>query len=72
MLQQSLRRDDGTSFGPSIREAVLHYCGLDAAAGIRPLTGFQSLSEEDYTMLNNMADYVVSVSGTGRFRGESI
>ena len=67
---QTLRRDDGTSFGPSLREAVLHYCGLDAAAGIRPLVGFRCLTDEDYTHLNKMADYVISVSGTGRFKGD--
>ncbi len=67
---QTLRRDDGSSFGPSLREAVLHYCGLDAAAGIRPPEGFKCLTEEDYAMLGMMADYVASVSGTGKFRGE--
>ncbi len=67
---QTLRRDDGTSLGPSIREAVLHYCALDAAAGIRPLANFRCLTEEDYSHLNSMADYVVSVSGTGKFKGE--
>ena len=67
---QTLRRDDGTSFGPSLREAVLHYCGLNAAAGIRPLVGFRCLTDEDYTHLNKMADYVISVSGTGRFKGD--
>ena len=66
---QKLRKDDGTSFGPSLREAVLYYCGLDAAAGIRPATGFQSLSEEDYTKLNAVADYMISVSGNGTFKG---
>lgn len=69
---QTLRRDDGTSFGPSLREAVLHYCGLDAAAGIRPIQDFYCLTDEDYRMLNGMADYVVSVSGTGKFRGECV
>jgi hypothetical protein len=66
---QKLRKDDGTSFGPSLREAVLYYCGLDAAAGIHPATGFQSLSEEDYTKLNGVADYMISVSGNGAFKG---
>lgn len=55
---QTLRKDDGASFGPSLREAVLHYCGLDAAAGIRPLEGFACLTNRDYEMLNTMADYV--------------
>lgn len=67
---QTLRRDDGTSFGPSLREAVLYYCGRGAAAGIRPLVGFRCMTEEDYAQLNGMADYMVSVSGTGKFRGE--
>ena len=69
---QTLRRDDGTSFGPSLREAVLHYCGLGAAAGIRPVEMIPCLTEEDYRMLNGMADYVASVSGDGRFRGEYV
>lgn len=68
---QTLRRDDGTSFGPSLRETVLYYCGLDAAAGIPPLTGFSCLTAEDYSRLNALADYMVSVSGTGKFRGET-
>ena len=67
---QTLRKDNGTSFGPSLREAVLYYCGLDAAAGIRPLAGFMCLTDEDYSRLNEMADYMVSVSGTGAFRGD--
>lgn len=66
---QTLRKDDGSSFGPSLRESVLYYCGLDAAAGIRPLDGFACLTEEDYRQLVALADYMVSVSGTGRFRG---
>lgn len=69
---KTLRRDDGTSFGPSLREAVLHYCGLDAAAGIAPVQGFTCLTDEDYAQLNAMAEYVVSVSGTGKFRGEYV
>lgn len=68
---QTLRRDDGSSFGPSLRESVLYYCGLDAAAGIRPISGFGCLTEEDYARLNSLADYMVSVSGTGKFRGET-
>lgn len=68
----TLRKDDGTSFGPSLREAVLYYCGLDAAAGIRPVEGFECLTAEDYGRLNALADYMVSVSGTGRFRGEYV
>lgn len=67
---RTLRRDDGTSFGPSLREAVLYYCGLDAAAGIRPVPGIACLTEEDYGQLNALADYMVSVSGTGAFKGE--
>ncbi len=67
---QKLKKDDGTSFGPSLRETVLFYCGLDAAAGIRPLEGFSCLSSEDYKRLNEMADYMAAVSGDGAFRGE--
>lgn len=55
---QTLRKDNGESFGPSIREAVLYYCGLDAVAGIRPLAGFQCLTAEDYERLNAVADYM--------------
>lgn len=67
---QTLRKDDGTSFGPSLREAVLYYCGKDAAAGIRPLAGFHCLTPEDYRQLDSLADYMVSVSGTETFKGE--
>lgn len=67
---QTLRRDDGSSLGPSLREAVLYYCGLDAAAGIPPVPGFNCLTEADYIQLNTLASYMVSVSGTGKFRGE--
>lgn len=67
---QTLRKDDGSSFGPSLREAVLYYCGLDAAAGIRPLEGFVCLTDEDYRQLRALADYMASVSGAGKFRGE--
>jgi hypothetical protein len=66
---QKLRADDGTSFGPSLRETVLYYCGKDAAAGIRPAKGFCCLTPEDYQQLDALADYMVSVSGTGKFRG---
>lgn len=64
-----LRKDDGVSFGPSLREEVLHYCGEDAAHGLKPLEGFNCLTEKDYEMLNSFAEYAVSVSGTGSFRG---
>lgn len=67
---QTLRRDEGANFGPSLREAVLYYCGLDAAAGIRPLSGFSCLSDTDYEMLNTLADYMAGVSGDGDFKGE--
>lgn len=67
---QKLRTDDGTSFGPSLRESVLYYCGLDAAAGIRPISGFACLSDDDYEKLNAVADYMASVSGDGAFKGE--
>jgi len=43
---------------------------LDAAAGISPVSGFHSLSEEDYKLLNAVADYMTNVSGSGAFRGE--
>lgn len=66
----TLRKDDGTSFGPSLREAVLYYCGLDAAAGIPPLPGFKCLTDEDYLLLNRTANYMNEVSGSGAFKGE--
>ena len=69
---RTIRQDDGTSFGPSLREAVLYYCGLDAAAGMQPVRGFECLTEEDYRKLDSMAEYMVSVSGTGKFRGEHV
>ncbi|MCD7805594.1 MAG: HNH endonuclease [Oscillospiraceae bacterium] len=69
---QKLRSDDGTSFGPSLRETVLYYCGLDAVAGIRPIVGFSCLSDADYKVLNSMADYMTEVSGDGSFKGEYI
>lgn len=67
---RKLRTDDGTSFGPSLRESVLYYCGLDAAAGIRPISGFACLSDDDYETLNAVADYMANVSGDGTFKGE--
>lgn len=67
---QKLRKDDGTSFGPSLRETVLYYCGLDTAAGIRPVNGFTCLSDTDYDRLNALADYMADVSGDGAFKGE--
>lgn len=67
---QKLRQDDGTSSGPSIREDVLLCCGKDAAAGIRPIEGLEYLTTEDYAHLNSLADYVASVSGSGKFKGE--
>lgn len=67
---KTIRGDDGTSFGPSLRETVLYYCGLDASAGIRPAEGFECLSPEDYRHLNTLADYMNTVSGSGAFRGE--
>ena len=69
---QTLRKDDGTSFGPSLRESALYYCGLDAAAGIHPLPGFTCLTDEDYERLDALAEYMASVSGTGKFRGEYV
>lgn len=67
-----LRSDDGVSFGPSLRESVLYYCGLDAAAGIRPVPGFACLSKEDYETLNRFADYAADVSGEDAFKCEYI
>ena len=64
-----LRKDDGVSFGSSLREEVLHYCGEGAAHGLKPIEGFECLTDKDYEMLNSFAEYVVSVSGTGRFKG---
>jgi hypothetical protein len=69
---QKLRKDDGTSFGPSLRETVLFYCGLDAAAGIRPVDGFSCLNDTDYKKLNAIADYMADVSGDGAFKGENM
>jgi hypothetical protein len=67
---QKFRSDEGISFGPSLRESVLYYCGLDAAAGIRPMIGFTCLSNSDYEKLNAVADYMKSVSGDAAFKGE--
>lgn len=66
------RKDDGTTFGPSLREAVFHYCAMDAAAGISPMSGFECLSETDYKQLNDFAEYVSSISGSGAFKGEYV
>lgn len=60
---QKLRRDDGTSTGPFLREIVLYYCGLDAVSGISPLN-FNCLDEEDVKMLNMMADHMKRTGGT--------
>jgi hypothetical protein len=49
---------------------VLYCCALDAAAGIRPVLGFICLNDEDYKRLNGFADYMVSISGEGAFKGE--
>jgi hypothetical protein len=49
---------------------VLYYCGRDAAAGIHPISGFTCLSDDDYKKLNAIADYMISVSGDGTFKGE--
>ena len=67
---QTLRKDDGTSFGPSMREAVLYYCGMDAAAGVEPLPGFTCLTADDYDHLTALAVYMRKVSGDGAFKGE--
>ena len=50
-------------------EKYIHSAEWRKVAGIRPATGFQSLSEEDYTKLNAVADYMISVSGNGTFKG---
>ena len=60
---QKLRADDGTSFGPTLREAVFYYCAIDAAAGIRPEPGFTCLTGLDYAALNNVADYAQKMRG---------
>lgn len=67
---QRMRKDDGTSFGPSLRETVLYYCGLDAIAGISPIPSFVCLSDKDYEVLNATAEYMREVSGDGAFKGE--
>lgn len=67
---QTLRRDDGTSFGPSVREAALYYCGLDAAAGIQPVSGLSCFTAEDYAHLSALADHMRSVSVEESKRGE--
>ena len=56
-----LRKDDGSSFGPTLREAVLFYCSMDAAAGISPPEGFTCLTADDYEHLNSQASYVRKV-----------
>ena len=60
---QTLRADDGSSFGPTLREAVLYYCAMDAAAGIRPISGFACLDKADYDYLNSIVDYTQSNMG---------
>jgi len=69
---QTLKRDSGTSFGPSLRETVLYYCALDASAGIDVPPGFCCLTSEDYQMLNGMSAYMKGVSGDGYFKGEEL
>lgn len=68
--RRKLQTDDGTSFGPSVRETLLYYCALDAAAGIDPEEGFSQLSIKDYTMLRSVAEYMRGVSGDSAFKGE--
>lgn len=55
---QKLRKDDGSSFGPTLRETILYYSGLDAAAGIRPVPNIACLTDADYAQLNAAADYM--------------
>lgn len=57
-----LKSDNGSSFGPFLRETVLYYCATDAAAGIRPVEGFTCLTKDDYRRLNAFADYMCHVS----------
>ena len=57
-----LRKDDGSSFGPSLRETVMYYCNLDAAIGNRPPEGLECLTPEDYEHLNAHADYMLGVT----------
>ena len=65
-----LKSDSGVTFGPSLRESVLYYCGLDAAAGIKPAPGFSCLTDEDYEKLTALANYMTDVSGEDAFKGE--
>lgn len=51
-----LRSDDGSSMGPTLRECVLYYSMLDAAAGIHPQQ-FSCLTHEDCKLLSDIADY---------------
>lgn len=58
-----LRHDDGGSAGPTLREAVMYCCALDAAAGIPPMAGFSCLDEQDYLKLNQMASSMGGSNG---------
>lgn len=58
----TLKADNGSSFGPFLRETVLFYCAKDAAAGILPVEGFACLTNEDYRWLNTTAEYMRTVS----------
>ena len=59
---QKIKSDDGSSYGPTLREAVMYYCGLDAAAGIGPIPELECLSDEDRKALQRFADYQVGVT----------
>lgn len=59
---RKLRKDDGSSFGPSLREIVMYYCSFDAAIGNRPPEGIECLTPEDYEHLNAQADYMLAVT----------
>ena len=50
-------------------EKYIHSAEWRKVAVIRPVKGFHSLSKEDYTKLNAVADYMMSVSGNGVFKG---
>lgn len=57
-----LKGDNGSSFGPFLRESVMFYCAADAAAGIHPPSGFACLTEGDYKQLNAFADYMSALT----------
>lgn len=56
----TLRKDNGSSFGPTLREVAFYYCSLDAAAGIEP-PEFSCLTPEDKEQLRAQAVYAAKV-----------